>query len=59
MIVPFLFLLFSLTGTGVEPTLPDMAALLLVAGPCALGSLYLLARAWGRGREGRTGRRKG
>ena len=54
MIVPFLLLLLSLVGIAAALTLPDMAGLLLVAGPCALGSLYLLARAWARGRTGRA-----
>lgn len=47
MFVPFLLLLVSLGGVAVAFTQPGWSDLLLVAGPSALASLYLLLRAMG------------
>lgn len=47
-------LLMSLAGVGVALVLPGAADLLLLAGPCALASLYLLVRAFLRKPERRA-----
>jgi len=45
MLVPFLLLLFSLAGIAAALSIPHLSDLLLIAGPAALASLYLLLRA--------------
>lgn len=45
MLVPVLLLLLSLAGLGVAFAVPGWSDLLLLAGPTALASLYLLLRA--------------
>ena len=45
MIVPFLLFVLSCAGVAVAVILPGMTDLLLLAGPCALASLFLLVRA--------------
>ena len=49
MIVPLLLMLLALAGLAVALILPEWRDLILLAGPVALASLYLLIRAW-RGR---------
>lgn len=44
MIAPIVLLLLSLAGVGVA-FIPDYSALILLAGPCAVASLYLLLTA--------------
>jgi len=45
MLVPFMLLLLSLAGVFVAFALPGWSDLIMVAGPAALASLYLLLRA--------------
>jgi hypothetical protein len=47
MIVPFVLLVLSVAGIVAAFAQPGRTDLLLLAGPCALASLYLLARAAG------------
>ncbi|MCF1707862.1 hypothetical protein L0V05_03420 [Tabrizicola sp. J26] len=47
MVVPVVLLLLSLAGVGIALTLPDLSALLILAGPCAIGAAILvLWAAW-------------
>ncbi len=55
MTAPFLLLLLSLAGLVVALTMPGMIGLILVAGPCALASLFLLARTYRRRRKSAPG----
>ena len=51
MIAPFFLLLVALCGVGAAVVWPGLDALLLVAGPSVVASLYLLVRAGWRGRK--------
>ena len=53
MLVPFFLLLISLTGVLAALTQPGFPDLILVAGPSALGSLFLLLRAHFRSKGNR------
>ncbi|OYX45518.1 MAG: hypothetical protein B7Z02_00740 [Rhodobacterales bacterium 32-67-9] len=54
MIAPLLLLLVSLAGILAAFVVQGMVGLILLAGPCALASAYLLARAYLRGRKRAT-----
>jgi hypothetical protein len=53
MIVPLILFLFSLAGIAASLTQPGVSDLILLATPCALASLFLLARAFSRRTKGR------
>ena len=52
MRTPLILLVISLLGLGGALVLPASADLILLAGPAALASLFLLLREWLRGPSG-------
>lgn len=49
MVAPFILLMMSLTGVMVALVLPGLSDLGMLAGLCAVASLFLLVQAWLRG----------
>lgn len=54
MIAPVILLIFSTAGIAVALIMPGLADLIMLAGPCALASLFLLLSAYFRGRVRRS-----
>lgn len=53
MFVPFLLFLISVAALGVAILMPGLTDLWLLAGPCTLAAMILLAQAWLRHRKAR------